>query len=279
MKGLEFKIEGPIAEDGIPIHLAINALDNFQSIIDKTYLVAAGSQRMTAKERESFQVKAKYFKIGSFITDFEICLYGVQLVLPFISTFGPQNVWEYTKETFMFLKLVCAAIHSDKKPTYEFNENRDFTVHTGDIHQHFNGPVFLIGEKALPNYQNLAHLLEPGKVEVISAGSQGSPEIKLDLNDRTLFDFPINLVDQPYEIECEIFDFNKFKNNGRLRVNDGQGIPPGDYSFSIFGSQDNVNYIYSMLKPLVTIECLVEVGVNPFEREKIVHLQITGIRP
>ena len=164
MEDFEFKIEGPIVKAGVPLHIAIDALENFQGIIDKTYLIGAGLQRMTAKERESFQLKAKYFKLGSFITDIEICLSGVRLVFPLISKSGPQNVWEYTKETFKFLKLVCTAMHSGEKFTYEFNNNKDFTVNTGDTHQHFHGPVILIGEKALPNYQALAHLLKQVKL-------------------------------------------------------------------------------------------------------------------
>ena len=277
MEDLEFKIEGPILENGVPIHVAIDALENFQGIIDKSYLVAAGLQRISAKERESFQLKAKHFKLSSFITDFEICLHGVQLALPIISTFGPQNVWEYTKETFRFLKVICSAMHSDKKPTYEFKENKDFIVHVGETHQHFYGPVFQIGEKALPNYQALAHILEQGKIEGISAGSKENPEISLRSEDRTLFDLKTNLQNQPIKIECEIFDFNKFKNNGKLRVKGGQLIPSGDYSFSIFGSQDNINYIYSMLKPIVIAECQVEYTITPFGTDKIGHLYVIGI--
>lgn len=277
MEDFEFKLEGPILQDGVPIHIAIDALAHFQSIVDKTYLVAAGLQRMTAKERECFQLRAKHFKISSFITDLEIYLCGVQLVLPLVSTLGPQNVWEYTKESFKFLKLVCTANRSGQKPTYVFKENKDFTVHVGDIHHHFHGPVFNIGEKALTKYQDLAHLLEAGRIESISAGSRGQPEISLRVEDRTLFDLPTRLQNEVIDVEYEIFDFNKFKNNGRLRGNDGQAIPSGDYNFSIVGTQDNVNYIYSMLKPLVAVKCLIEIATTPFGTEKIAHLHVTGV--
>lgn len=277
MEELEFKLQGPILENGVPIHIAIEALADFQSILDKTYLVAAGLQRMSSKERKCFQLRARNFKISSFVTDLEICLCGVQLVLPFVSALGPQNVWEYTKETFKFLKLVCTASHSGQTPTYEFHENKDFTVHIGDIHQHFHAPVFQVGEKSLLTYRDLAHLLERGRIESISAGSRENPEISLSVEDRTLFDLPTELQPDAMPVQCEIFDFNKFKNNGRLRVGDGQPIPPGDYGFTIFGTQDNVDYIYSMLKPSITINCLIETAINPFGTEKIAQLHITGI--
>jgi len=95
--------------------------------------------------------------------------------------------------------------------------------------------------------------------------------------DRTLFDLPTFIDKDPTEVKCEIFDFNKFNNVGKLRVASGQPIPSGDYSFSIFGSQDNIDYIYSMLKPLVTIKCLVEKAKSPLGPELISHLHVTGL--
>jgi len=38
MENFTFKLEGPIFQEGVPIHIAIKAWDNFQSIIDRTHL-------------------------------------------------------------------------------------------------------------------------------------------------------------------------------------------------------------------------------------------------
>jgi hypothetical protein len=46
---------------------------------------------------------------------------------------------------------------------------------------------------------------------------------------------------------------------------------------NIFDTQDNVNYIYSMLKPLVTIKCLIELAISPLGPELISHLHVTGV--
>lgn len=107
MEEFSFKIEGPIFQEGVPIHVAIKAWENFQSIIDRTYMVATDSLRIGAKERERYYLRATTFERSSFLTNFEIFLAGAQLVLPFLGTLGPQNIWEYTKETFNFLKLIC----------------------------------------------------------------------------------------------------------------------------------------------------------------------------
>ncbi len=256
LEKFEFKIDGPVLKAGVPIHLAISALDNFQSIVDKAYLVATGGKRTTAKDRSHYQLRATRFSHGSFLTFFEIAFAGVQLGLPFVSELGPQNLWAFTKDTFNFLKLVCGETKAGQQPEIEIHDSNDISVRVGDVHQNFHGPVLNIAEKSISKYQDLAHLLERGMIEKISAGTQRNPEIFLELKDRDLFDLSTRIDDEPVEIECEIFNFNKFKNIGKLRVSMGQLIPEGDYRFSIVGTQDNVNYIFSMLRPVVKISCL-----------------------
>ncbi|MCX5820248.1 MAG: fructose 1,6-bisphosphatase [Deltaproteobacteria bacterium] len=281
MENFEFKLDGPVFREGVPIHLVIKAWDNFQSVVDKTYLTMTESQRISAKDREAFFLRASQFERGSFLTKFEIVISGVQFAMPFISTLGPQNLWEYTKETFNFLKLICSLKSTEDKPRVEISNSQQVSFQIGDNHYQFNGPIYQIAEKALPAYQDLAHMLEPGKLEYISAGSGINPEIVLradvKFDDRKLFDLPTKLQNEPVELQCEIFDFNKFKNIGKLRIRADQPIPAGDYSFSIFGNQNNVNYIYSMLKPAVSIKCLIESVVNPLGPNFISRLHVTGV--
>jgi len=277
MENFTFKLEGSIFQDGVPIHVAIKAWDNFQSIIDKTYLVATESHRIGPKEREKYYLRATTFEHSSFLTHFEFFLAGTQLVLPFLGTLGPQNLWEYTKETFNFLKLICTHKEDAQSVKIDVKDSQNTIVQIGDIRNHYHGPVFQIAEKSLPKYQNLAHMLDQGKIETISAGEKGNPEMVMRLDDKNLFDFPTKVQEDSIEVKCEIFTFNKFSNVGKLRIFDGQAIPSGDYNFSIFGDQNNVNYIYSMLKPLVAVKCLLEMAISPLGAELISHLHITGI--
>jgi ASC-1-like (ASCH) protein len=277
METFSFKLDGPIFSEGVPIHVAIKAWDNFQSIVDKSYLVATQTHRIGKKERERFFLKAISFEHSSFLTNIEIILSGVQLALPFVTIFGPQNLWEYTLESFNFLKLICSHKENIQGVSIDVQGNNKTNVHIGDNIYTYNGPVFQIAEKALPKYQDLAHMLDEGKVEAITAGNKKSPEMTLTVKDKNLFDLPTKVDDDPIEIKCEIFTFNKFNNVGKLRIDDGENIPSGDYNFSIYGDQDNVNYIYSMLKPLVTVKCLLEIAISPLGPELIHHLHITRI--
>lgn len=277
MESYLYKLEGPILEENIPIHIAIDSLYNFQSILDKTYLGLKGDkQRLSKKERQYFQLRAQKFERGSLLTYFEIFLATTQLTLPFFTSLGPQSIWDYTKDSFTFLKLIYGAAQIGEQPTYTFHDNKDFTVHIGDTHNHFHGPVYQIGENALNNYRNLAHLTEEG-ISLISAGTTEQEDIKLVEKDKNLFDLPSEIEKDPIELKCEIFDFNKFNNKGRLLVAEGQNLPQGEYKFSIYGDQDNVDYIYSMLRPQVTITCLKESRLNPFAGEAVFRLHITGV--
>jgi hypothetical protein len=277
----EYKIDGPALKNGVPIHIASSALDSFQSIVDKTFLVSIGSKRLSAKDRERFQLRVSRFEQGSLLTYFDIALAGVQMTIPFVGTLGSQNIWTFTKDTFTFLKIVCESVQNDKKPTYEYKNNGDVKVITGDTTNHFHGPVIQIGEMALPNYQALAHLIDPKKVDHISAGQKDSntPDIFIGENDKHIFDIPTKIEKTPVNINCEIFDFNKYKNVGKLSIKDeGQAISVGEYNFMISGSQNSIDYIYSMLKPSVTVICNVEMEANPFGGDDKVHkLHIIGV--
>ena len=275
-----FKIDGPILKKGIPVPIAIMALQRFQNILDKTYLVISDKEKMSVSERDKFFIRASNFKHGSFETYFQIALQGVQLTLPLVSNVGPQNIWELTKDSFDFLRLVCKAVQDGEKPVYEFKNNGDASVRIGNDTHTYNATVIQIGQLSLNSHQDLAHLISENKIDKIQAGPSNSniPDMYLGKKDKNIFDLPTTLQKNTIELNCEIFNFNKFKNTGRLAVtNEAQAIPLGEYSFEIFNNQDNTDYIYSLLKPQVTANCLVEEVASPFGGSKVHKLHIINI--
>lgn len=102
-------------------------------------------------------------------------------------------------------------------------------------------------------------------------------EICISLPERDLFEFPSRVEDQPHKVRCEIFDFNKFDNLGKLHVFPEQTIPEGDYRFEVIGRQDVYAYIEAMLRQAVLVTCLREVSENPISGDRIVRLQVINI--
>ncbi|ACH63521.1 hypothetical protein [Aliivibrio fischeri] len=278
---MQFKIDGKKLKNGVPLHTAIAALDSFQKIVDKSYMGITGVKKLTQNEREKYFINTTEIKHGSLLTNFDIVLQGIQLGLPLFTSYGPQNIWDATKDTFSFLKTVCGAVQRGESPTYEFNNDGDAAVHVGDEVHHYHGTVIKIGQASLSNFQDLAHLAGANKLSEISAGKIDSPHKDLFIGegDSKMFDVPTKLEQEVRSVKCEVFDFNKFKNAGKLCVSElGQYVSVGDYNFSIFGKQSNIDYIYSMLKPEVELNCLIELEISPFGGEEIHRLHITGIK-
>ena len=74
MNEMQFKIDGEKLKDGVPLHIAVAALDQFQKIVDKSYLGVSGNKRLTQKERDKFFIRTTEIKHGSLLTYFDIAL-------------------------------------------------------------------------------------------------------------------------------------------------------------------------------------------------------------
>ncbi len=158
---IAFDMEGPAFETGIPIHTMLSGFSEVQGILDATYLVLSGRQRMTREERSKFFLSAKQIGRNSFHSEIDILFAVGQVALPFMETLGPAGIWEYTKQSYEFLKLVLEAVKSGDQPQYSFSgsDNSVLTVNTGTINNTFNGPVFQIAQTSLPHYQGLTSSL------------------------------------------------------------------------------------------------------------------------
>lgn len=106
---------------------------------------------------------------------------------------------------------------------------------------------------------------------------RGDAGIRIAQNEAAFFDVPSTIDPQPIDLDCEIFDFNKFEDSGKLRVFDGQALPMKDYRFSVVGKQADSDYIEAMLRRSVRITCLREITVDPLAQEKVVRLQVLKV--
>lgn len=277
---VNFTMNGPAFKDGIPIHYLLSGLGELHSIVDKTFLgLVKDKKRLTKEDRQHFQLRTKGVYHGSLDTSVAIVLAGYQIAMPFISELGPKAIWEYTKSTYAFLKFIFAGLRKGDKPTYNFSDNINstFTVNNGSITQTFNAPVYYIGQQALEHYQNLNSLLDTKTVDKIDIGSKSNPEINLTLPERDLFFLPSQIDQNPISLQCEIFDFNKYNNSGKLQVFPEQEVPHGEYRFQVIGNQAIVPFIEAMLRTRVTVKCLKETSADPFGKGKVYRLQVIDI--
>lgn len=279
MSNFRFRMDGPIFEEGIPLHVALASLQDIQSIFDKTYLVITGTKRLSKYDRESFQLRTCSIKKGSLETDLQIIIESAQYAIPVVASFSPTDIWNYTKQGFEFLRFIYALAAQGKTPMYQANDNGTVNVFHGDNIHVYSGSVIQIGEKSLPHWRSLNHKLKENKIDGYGIGSIEQPEIDVRVPERDLFDNPTHIEKDSIEITCDIFDFNKRANSGKLTVTAGGPMEAQNLPFSVVGSQDRIEYIASMAKPAVRATVLREIEVNPFGEPKVVRLHILEVQP
>jgi hypothetical protein len=225
-----------------------------------------------------FYLRTSGITRGSLESNLGLIYSAAQLGLPFVSNLGPQGVWEYTKETFSFLKMIFEA-KKDGHPVAvtQSGDGSVANVNTGTQNITFNGPVFNIANAALPHYEYLAKQLQPEKVRDIRIGIGSSKDIYLDLPDSRLFELPTKIEEHTHTLQGELFEFDKYNGTGRLSVFAEQTIPKGEYRFAVVGRQDRHDYIEAMLRHAVKVSCLEETVDHPFGGRRVVSLQVTNV--
>jgi len=277
---VHFKMDGPAFVDGIPLHLLTVGLTDFQSLLDKTYLGLTQRKRLSRDDRQRYYLLSKGITHGSAETDLGIVLTGIQTAFPFFSALGPTGLWEYAKQSFDFLKFVYSAMKAGNQPTYSWSgDNSQFQVNTGTQTNIYNGPVYNIGKMSVNNYASLAKPIEEKIVDYVSFGDKNIGAIKLDSSNAAIFSLPSQVETKPLKLRCEIFDFNKFENVGKLYVHPGEEAKEGDYRFQVIGDQNTTQYIEAMLRKQVYVNCLREIAPNPFSLEKIIRFQVMSVEP
>lgn len=277
MSDFKFKMEGAAFNEGIPLPVALSSLQEVQSIFDKTYLVLNGSHKLTKKDRDSFYLKTFNIKHGSLESDLQIVYEVAQYSLPAIAAYAPRDVWELTLQGWDFLKFIYGLAAKGDSPKYQANDNATINVFHGENVRVYNAPVIKVGELSVKHWRTLNHKLKDGYIDNYSMGSSIVPEIELSSEFKNIFDVPTHIDKTPVEINCDIFDFNKRSNAGRLTVTHGAEIPEGDYSFTVVGDQDRIEYISSMAKPEITAVALKEMSIDPLGETKIKKLHIIEV--
>lgn len=289
-KTLHLKMDGKAFQKGIYIHTVVDSLNELQFIIDRSYLALANKKNLTPKERSHYRLVAQSFEKGSFLSAIDIVMATAPVVIPVISQIGPENIWEYTKTTFEFLKLVFSLnqekkAKNDDKTINITGDEVTTNVNYGNQTWNFNAPVLMLGESVLPSYKKLSQLIKSNDIDFLQLSSdEKESEIRLDQSDNRRFDVKPEILKTPIAIECEIFDINKDKGHGKLRVVKKQEIPSGEYNFVIAKSRKTKNkkleFVQSMLEEKVSVECWKEILFDPFSPEctKIIKLHLLSVQ-
>jgi hypothetical protein len=275
---IDLFMDGAAFEHGIPVHLLLQGFDTSQTILDQAYLGLAGRSRLSAEERQRFYLLTKGVRHSSLDSWMDLVLTGVQISFPVLGALGPAGIWEYSKQAFELLKFAYESVKNGDQPTYQNNGDGTLSVNNGTQINIYNAPVYNIAKTSQCAYVDMAKNVTGGAINSFSLTEKaGGAAIRIAQNEAAFFDVPSVIDPQSIELDCEIFDFNKFEDSGKLRVFEGQVLPMKDYRFSVVGNQADQAYIEAMLRRTVRVTCLREIIVDPLAQEKIVRLQVLKV--
>lgn len=279
---IQLKIEGPAFKEGVPLLEITTALQEFHYILDKSYLAQAKLPKMSHKEREIFKVIATEIRQGSFIADLQLVLFLSSPFLPTIYGYKAKDLWEIAKNVHNYLKTLFSMRSTGIEPKIKIegdnyapiidNEGGTITI---------NNIVFNAADRAESHFKKLTSVIKEGKTDSISVVDEKNEGFILTPKERDLFNPSTQLEKEVITIQVDIFRYDKESSTGKLRVLEGQAIPPGEYSFQPIGKFDPIQYIISMTKPTVTVNVLKEIekhasGVIRVSRLHIISIEKMG---
>lgn len=275
-----FKIDGPVIKDPYPLYEVIAILDDFHSIVDQSYIVLSGKAKLTRAERLNFRILASRPRTGSYIQELQILYDIAQPLLPIVPQLTSSDIWKSAKAAYDFLKAVIGLRRNGKEPTVSAPNNEGIVVVSAPGSQPItiNQNIFKIADRSEDYYKRITGHIEKGRIDQISAIDTKKEGISLTSEEKELFNPETKLEDNPIDIVGGIFDFNKEKLSGKIRVVEGQPIPARDYAFDLIKGQDPIAYILAMTKEFASMRCLLEIAVHTTGARVIARLQSISIK-
>jgi hypothetical protein len=277
---ITFKIDGPIIRDPYPLHEVISILDDFHSIVDQSFLVLSGKGRLTRAERINFRILASRPTTGSYLQELQIIYDLAQPLLPLVPQLASSDIWKSAKTAFDLLKVLVNWRRNGKEPKVSVPNNDGIVIVSapGSEPITINQTVIKIADRSEDPYKRITGRIEKGRIEQISAIDREKRGILLSHAEKELFNPETKLEENPVDVVGGIFDFNKERLTGKLRVSDGQPIPARDYNFELIPGQDFIQYIMAMTRERVLMRCLPEIAIHTTGTRSIIRLQAISIK-
>lgn len=291
-KSLYYRVEGGIFKEGMPVHVMHKQLGNLQRVFDGAYLAASGGDKIPGRSRERFYLASSKVETGSMLVDFCIALASSGIPLTAAGEVSPESIWASLKQAYGVLKGVYAHVHAHPPKK---GERLEASVSQENLQQQ-GGSVnvkTLTGDVSVNNitYNTMININKPvkqmaaqidgGKYRSFQIGESGETEddgIKISEEEKEIFRVRPIVSGEKIRVQCEIYDFDKFKHEGRLLVPGGEIIAAGKYRFKVASHGQDKDYIMAMLKSKVIVDCVMEKEVDPITgTDKIVRLIILDI--
>lgn len=278
---VKFEIKGKDYQP-IPLLSVADAFKELNHAIDKSYLTLSGKDKLSRSDREAYKIVARDIKSGSVTADLLIIVPPiVQTALAFhtmASGLTVKNIWELTKNSFKFLKVIAELRNKGERPTISQHDNPfaiSFINQGGSVVINVGETVSRNAIRAEQNIKNLAKTVDGKNVSSITALDYSNDGIILTPKENKIFN-PSTFVDKnPIELAGKIFRLDVETRTGRLRVLEGEY--KGEYSFQIIGNQQIALYIVALGEKISKLTALKEIIKHPTGDETLAGFHLIGI--
>jgi len=278
---ITFQVDGPEFLEGVPVLKVIEALREFHSTVDKSYLAIIGKAKLTRTDRIYYKLTATKIGISSFHTDINIIVPVAQVALGFVPVgIGLSHVWDVAKNAFSFLKTLASFRRTGQEPRVEITASRDasqLVVVGSNNNITVNQVVYEAANRSESNIKSLAQLVDGQHIQSISALDEREDGIKLLPPDNDLFNPQTSMDNRPLKLSAKIFRLDVESRTGRLRTLGTQ--PEGIYAFTIVGKQPLHPYVLALESAQSTVTALREIVVHPTGLEVVSAYHVLEVSP
>lgn len=274
---LFYEISGPdVLKDRIPLYEAVGTLKEYMNIIDRTYLTLSGRDRLTKKDREKYKIIAYRFNPGSLGIDLVIELIeSIQYAFPFLLPSGALGLWNLTKSSYNFVKLVTEMRFNDKEPEIIEDQSTKYYI-IGDKNKIMVNPVLALNaDKIEDSAIAIGNYISPGSVDKIALEDEKKEGIVITEKEKMLFN-PETVIDEyPEIIIAKIYRLDTESKKGKLHII--EGMEPRDIPFQIIGDQALGPYIDALKLDQVKVKILKELAKNISGKLYVKRLQLLNL--
>lgn len=235
----------------IPLLSVAETFKELNYTIDKSYLVLSGKDKLSKSDRQLYKIVARDIRSGSVMADLVILIPPLaQTALAFQSVasgLSVKDIWELTKNSFKFLKVIAELRNKGEKTTVIQHDNPlalSIVNQGGNVIINAGDNVSRNAVRTEQHIKNLAKNVDETNISSISALDYSNDGILLTPKENKLFN-PSTFIDKnPIDIIGKIFRLDVESKTGRLRIL--EGIYQGEYPFQIIGNQQIAFYISAL---------------------------------
>ena len=276
-------LSGPhFGKDSTIFHELLVLYDALDNILNTSYLNLVGNSRFTEFEKENFKIIIQETKDNSWDTFFGIVVSASPLL--FGNSLTGTDILSTVKATWDFLKCVYTLKTEGVSYTITNRSDGNLTVNTGTGEQFvFNGPVTINlqrnASETRDDFEVITEQIKRGTLSNFKIDAPTMPEeLSIEKKDANVFDVAKRVNDQEYELDVEIYRYNKKSRTGKLQVETMQGIPEGKYAFVVNKSEIQDSVIMSMLQKSITIKVKLVLQDDPVTNsEEISYLELSEL--